>query len=176
MRKPCWRKLEKLVHCAVTDSWTPELQGLLNRFRFMFESLGGPRNPVLQEWRLSEEEEKKLEKEELCASKEREAEQEFEAEVWNNAGRKVSESVVGLLGLDDFDEIDDYDPVLDPSFHADTALDALDADNFDKVEGNPASIAGQGFVDTYSAIQNVFWDMQHPTAHGQGQVPLPAFS
>ena len=96
------------MKCAATDSWTPELEGLLNRFRFMFESLGGPGNPVIQEWRLSEEEEK-MEMQENEA-KEQEEEQEFEAEVWNNAGRKVSESVVGLLGLDDFDEFDACDP------------------------------------------------------------------
>ena len=155
MRKPCWSKLEKkLVSCAATDSFTPELQGLLNRFRFMFESLGGPGNPVLQEWRLSEEE-KKLEMEEHEA-KEREAEQEFEAEVWNNAGRKVSESVVGLLGLDDFDDFDDFDPSVDPDCQKDT-IHPIDA----SPEGD---IAGRGFVDGLSSIQDIFWELQHPKA------------
>eukprot|EP00438_Fugacium_kawagutii_P030280 Skav225210 [mRNA] locus=scaffold1041:142015:143934:- [translate_table: standard] len=90
--------------------------------------------------------------------KEQAAEQEFEAEVWNNAGRRVSESVVGLLGLDDFD---DFDPLCDPRFHdagthAPVALDTMD--EFDEVDGNAAS--------SCSAVQSTFWDPQYPGVLG----------
>jgi hypothetical protein len=170
MRKPCWHQLErKLMKCAATDSWTPELEGLLNRFRFMFESLGGPGNPVIQEWRLSEEEEK-MEMQENEA-KEQEAEQEFEAEVWNNAGRKVSESVVGLLGLDDFDEFDACDPAMDPDCYAADAIHPIDASpeaDDHEIRDDPAFVAQQGFVDGFSAIQNILWELHHPKC----QVPM----
>ena len=145
MRRPCWRKLEKkLVNCAATDSWTPELLGLLNRFRFMFESLGGTRNPLLQEVRLSAEEERQMEQieDEAKAKEEQELEAEFN-EVWNNAGRKVSESVVGLLGLDDFDDIEPCDsPVC---------------------VGDPGLVAGQGFVDGFAALQRIWSELQEPS-------------
>ena len=170
MRKPCWHQLErKLMKCAATDSWTPELEGLLNRFRFMFESLGGPGNPVIQEWRLSEEEEK-MEMQENEA-KEQEAEQEFEAEVWNNAGRKVSESVVGLLCLDDFDEFDACDPAMDPDCYAADAIHPIDASpeaDDHEIRDDPAFVAQQGFVDGFSAIQNILWELHHPKC----QVPM----
>ena len=146
MRRPCWQKLEKkLVNCAATDSWTPELLGLLNRFRFMFESLGGTRNPLLQEVRLSAEEEKQMEQleDEAKAKEEQELEAEFN-EVWNNAGRKVSESVVGLLGLDDFDDIEPCDSPVIPV-------------------DDPGLVAGQGFVDGFAAIQRIWSELQEPS-------------
>jgi len=152
MRRPCWRKLErKLVNCAATDSWTPELLGLLNRFRFMFESLGGTRNPLLQEVRLSAEEEKQMEQleDEAKAKEEQELEAEFN-EVWNNAGRKVSESVVGLLGLDDFDDVEHIEPGL--------GCDPID---------DPGLVAGQGFVDTFAAIQRIWSELQEPSEMSQ---------
>lgn len=105
MLRPCWKKLEKkLIHCAATNSFTPELQGLLDRFRFIFDSLGGSRNPELQEFRVLEDTEKVLQEMAEEDEKQRKVEEEFAAEVWNHAGRKVSESVVGFLGLDDDDD------------------------------------------------------------------------
>eukprot|EP00435_Cladocopium_sp_Y103_P025915 s418_g6.t1 len=105
MLRPCWKKLEKkLITCAATNSFTPELQGLLDRFRFIFDSLGGSRNPDLQEFRVLEDTEKVLQEMAEEDEKQRKVEEEFAAEVWNHAGRKVSESVVGFLGLDDDDD------------------------------------------------------------------------
>eukprot|EP00438_Fugacium_kawagutii_P029654 Skav215860 [mRNA] locus=scaffold1507:123344:124558:+ [translate_table: standard] len=101
-------------------------------------------------------------------AREQAAEEEFEAEVWNNAGRRVSESVVGLLGLDDFD---DFDPLLDHNFddagtHAPVAVDTMGV--FDEVDGNSASTA----FDDHSAGQSTFWDPHRCLPTGSGQLPL----
>ena len=111
----------------------------------MFESLGGTRNPLLQEVRLSAEEEKQMEQleDEAKAKEEQELEAEFN-EVWNNAGRKVSESVVGLLGLDDFDDIEPCDSPVIPV-------------------DDPGLVAGQGFVDGFAAIQRIWSELQEPS-------------
>eukprot|EP00435_Cladocopium_sp_Y103_P071113 s958_g36.t1 len=79
-------------------------RGLLDRFRFIFDSLGGSRNPDLQEFRVQEDTEKALQEMAEEDENQRKMEEEFAAEVWNHAGRKISESVVGFLGLDDDDD------------------------------------------------------------------------
>lgn len=98
MRRPCWQKLERiLIQCAAEDSWTPELQGLMDRFHYTLEHLGG--NAVVQEFQMSEDEEKELLKTEEAM--ERAADEAFADEVWANACQ-VTESMIVHLGLDDF--------------------------------------------------------------------------
>lgn len=177
MLRPCWKKLEKkLMHCAATNSFTPELQGLLDRFRFIFDSLGGSRNPELQEFRVLEDTEKVLQEMAEEDEKQRKVEEEFAAEVWNHAGRKVSESVVGFLGLDDDDDdhmlpsvlpvlTEDEDPNTGTGAASSTDLpmpqgDAENQDGFDGLDGPlDGGQGGQGGQDL-----NLFtaWVCQQP--------------
>ena len=108
MRRPAWKKLQaKLVSCAATNSWTPELYGLLNRFWFLYWELGGPKKPGLQEFRMLEDHTKILQ--EIALEEERECEEEaaFANEVWNLASHRVSDSMLSFLCMDD----DSNDPV-----------------------------------------------------------------
>jgi len=169
MLRPCWKKLEKkLVNCASSNNWTPEFQGLLNRFRFIFDSLGGPRNPELQEFRVLEDEQKMMQEMAELDEKERQVEEEFAAEVWNHAGRKVTESVVGFLGLDD-DEDDPFPagllPMLDEELqnnHDDTAGSSTE------LPPNATGGFGEEALEQFTAIQHLLWELQQETDEADG--------
>eukprot|EP00438_Fugacium_kawagutii_P031196 Skav206079 [mRNA] locus=scaffold74:212380:213678:- [translate_table: standard] len=167
MRRPCWNTLQKmLVQCAATDIWTPEFQGFVDRFQHMIGELGGLRDPFLQAVRMSKEEEEEVLQLDVQEAEARAAEADFEKQVWDCAGRKVSESVVGLLGIDDpddfdlqddpwthgafpmmrgFDQMGTFDQMVafgDPSFAAGTAMGSCDQMGAnDEVDGDPASAA-----------------------------------
>eukprot|EP00438_Fugacium_kawagutii_P023068 Skav201166 [mRNA] locus=scaffold65:510107:511198:- [translate_table: standard] len=101
MKGPTWHRLErKLVQCAAEGSWTPELEGLSNRFHWTIESLGGLGNPVLWENMLSKAEQLKqaIEEQEL-AEAEQEREREFEQAVHYHAGQRIVHSALDFIGL-----------------------------------------------------------------------------
>ena len=102
MRRPCWKKLEAMLkYYSASGSTPPQYQGLLDRCRFIHESLGGPRNPELQEFRVPEDPEQLRKEMALQEEKERQAEAHFANHVQDSVGRLVSESVVNFLALDE---------------------------------------------------------------------------
>ena len=102
MQRPAFKKLQaQLVRHAAADSMTPELQGLLDRFKYMHEHLCGKKNKKLDEFRVLEDVVKSRFQMALEEEKEREEEQIFAKEVGEFHGQRIAFSAVDFLAIEE---------------------------------------------------------------------------
>lgn len=173
MRRPCWYRLERLMtEYSCYDEWSPEISGLFLRLHTTVASLGGV--GYLAQFKLTPEEEEELrEIEKQQELEEQAAEEGFEADVWENAHQKVSDSVVGFLGLDDCDDyiFGDGDGIVDAMMGEFQEVDDADLD-FVAVDPSWKSIYldQQPQPSDTPSFPSSSWDPQHSMGYQQPQL------
>ena len=107
MQRPAFKKLQaQLVRHAAADSMTPEWQGLLDRFEYMREHLGGKKNPNLDVFRVLEDDAKSRQEMALEEEKEREEEATFAEQVSALQGQRIAFSAIDFLAIEEEEEDD----------------------------------------------------------------------
>ena len=117
MQRPAFKKLQAhLQRRAATHSLTAELEGLLSRCHWIYDSLGGPNKPELQAFRVPQDDAKSSQEMALEEEKEREEEAAFANKVGELQGQRIADSVIGFLAIEDEEDdvksvlgMDDYD-------------------------------------------------------------------